>query len=488
MDRFKRYGAFLGILFAVPALGLIASSILSASLQADFLKAIGGTKLVQSSPMLADLCGIDKIRSQISDACDAVDENDLLWRISLAVGLIGIALIGTIFIASQVSKTNRRLLVFLFAPGIRLVMLILCAVILADAGIIVYSVYQLEATFIHRVHTGFIAAVGLGAAAGAFAMIRLSFRFTKPLVSNQLGIQVTAADQPKLWDVVSDIAEKLNSRRPDNIVLGLEPNFYATAANIRILGTDTTTRGETLYLSLPLLRLLSKSEMTAVIGHELGHFIGEDTSYTLRFVPVYQGLSHGLASLATSSGAGGAALLPAAVILRFCLDRFSAAERTIGRQRELAADKVGSSLAGTEPLISALVKTSVFAPIWHYMEQKTIEILNAGRVYVNLAETFKDNVVAVGESMEPKQLLADTAESRQSHPTDTHPTLRERADALKVDLAQAERWLTETDDPAIEAIQEYEELEKQLTVNQQRMYLALGLARMPEDQKENQPE
>lgn len=331
MDRFKRYAAFLGILFAIPALGLIASVILSSFLQAEFLKAIERTATARSAPMLTDLCGIGNIRSQISTVCDTVDENELLWTVSLVVALVGIALIGTIFIASQISKSNRRLLVFLFAPGIRIVMLILCAVILADAGIIVYSVYQLEATFVHRVHIGLIGAVGLGAALGALAMIRLSFSFTKPLVSNQLAIQVTAADQPQIWEFVSDIAKKLNSRRPDNILLGLEPNFYATAANIRVLGTDLTTRGETLYLSLPLLRLLSKPETTAVIGHELGHFIGDDTGYTLRFVPVYQGLAHGLASLTTSSGAGGAALLPAAVILRFCLDRFSATERTIGR-------------------------------------------------------------------------------------------------------------------------------------------------------------
>ena len=122
------------------------------------------------------------------------------------------------------------------------------------------------------------------------------------------------------------------------------------------------------------------------------------------------------------------------------------------------------------------------------MEQKTVEILNAGQVYVNLAEIFKDHVLAVNESMEPKELLADAAESRQSHPTDTHPTLRQRADVLKIDLTQAERWLRNTDDSSIETIQGYEELEKELTLNQQRMYLAMGLARMPEEQKENKPE
>ncbi|MFD2022059.1 M48 family metalloprotease [Pseudocitrobacter faecalis] len=43
--------------------------------------------------------------------------------------------------------------------------------------------------------------------------------------------------------------------------------------------------GNTLYLPLTYLSLLNEAEIAAVVGHELGHFTGEDTQYSLRFAP-----------------------------------------------------------------------------------------------------------------------------------------------------------------------------------------------------------
>jgi Zn-dependent protease with chaperone function len=403
----------------------------------------------------------------------------MLVTLSMIFPFFGLYLL--ILMSARVSRSSRRMLVRLFSPSIRLVMIILSVLILFDAAIVVYGAYELETTLLHRLHAVLIGSIGLVALLGALTMIRFSFTFTKRLVADQLGAPVTRNDQPRLWETVDQIATKLKARPPNNIILGLQPNFYATAANVRVLGTDATMVGETLYLSLPLLRILSKTEMAAVIGHELGHFMGEDTAYTLRFVPIYQGLAHGLASLSssTSNGASGLALLPATVILGFCFEQFASAERTIGRQREIAADKIGASLNGSEPLITALIKTSAFTPIWYHMEKTTIEWLNSGQVANNLSDIFATHVVAVKENLEPKDLLAGIAETRQSHPTDTHPTLRERADALGTSLADAEKWVMSAGDSAIELVSEYDQLERDLTISQQRVYLALGLAQMP---------
>jgi len=56
-----------------------------------------------------------------------------------------------------------------------------------------------------------------------------------------------------------------------------------TSADVNILGGDTKLEGETLHLSLPLARILTLEEIKGITGHELGHFRGADTYYSLKF-------------------------------------------------------------------------------------------------------------------------------------------------------------------------------------------------------------
>lgn len=59
------------------------------------------------------------------------------------------------------------------------------------------------------------------------------------------------------------------------LVVGLTPTFFVTEADVHCIGGTVT--GRTMYLSVPLCRILTVEELSAVIAHELGHFRGEDT-------------------------------------------------------------------------------------------------------------------------------------------------------------------------------------------------------------------
>jgi Zn-dependent protease with chaperone function len=52
-----------------------------------------------------------------------------------------------------------------------------------------------------------------------------------------------------------------------------------------------------LYCSLPLCRILSGSEVSAVIDHELGHFKGLDTNFSESFYPIYCGTASAIGAL-----------------------------------------------------------------------------------------------------------------------------------------------------------------------------------------------
>ena len=87
------------------------------------------------------------------------------------------------------------------------------------------------------------------------------------------------------------------------------------------------------------MRLFSQEEFGAVIGHELGHFKGEDVKYTVKFAPVYRALS---VAVNNASEQGQLMAIPALSVLSFILERFAKSEREVSRQREFEADKVGA--------------------------------------------------------------------------------------------------------------------------------------------------
>jgi Zn-dependent protease with chaperone function len=150
---------------------------------------------------------------------------------------------------------------------------------------------------------------------------------------------------------VKEIATKLNAQTPDNIVAGLEPNFFVTASDVRLAGQDAVLKGRTLFVSASLLHVFSKDELASVVGHELGHFRGEDVAYSMKFAPTYARLGQALSVLSQTTGsAADLGRLPAQVALSMCFMEFASAERSVGRERELLADKAGAQAATAQAL------------------------------------------------------------------------------------------------------------------------------------------
>src|SRR5690606_6087716 len=117
---------------------------------------------------------------------------------------------------------------------------------------------------------------GIGALLGLGILWR-TLRMFRPAVGAVIGVPFSPIEQPRLALLVQQIAKATNARMPDNIVLGLDPNFFATTAPMHTPTSRRLLTGQTLYLSLPLMRVLSLDEVKAVVGHELAHFSGSDT-------------------------------------------------------------------------------------------------------------------------------------------------------------------------------------------------------------------
>src|SRR5690606_27533200 len=142
---------------------------------------------------------------------------------------------------------------------------------------------------------GFIA---IGALVAVVALIRSIKEMGERPRHWEVAIEPRREEAKTIWELVTAVARKVGARVRDHVIVGLQPTFYVTGADVNLWGERRTRRGQTLYLSLPLLRLLRREEIEAIVGHELGHFRGSDTAYSLRFAPLYVGMSRAVETMA----------------------------------------------------------------------------------------------------------------------------------------------------------------------------------------------
>ncbi|EKY3196073.1 M48 family metallopeptidase [Cronobacter turicensis] len=249
------------------------------------------------------------------------------------------------------------------------------------------------------------------------------FALFRPVPKPVMGHRLSRGEAPALWQAVDALAGKAVA--PDNIVVGLTDNFYVTA-NPLLLNNGEKVTGKTLYFPLTWAALLSPEEMTAVIGHELGHFSGKDTEFSQRFLPLYDGFSRSLDALEPKEGQktyfSVLELRTALYSAHYFLEQFHGMVMLWRKRREHAADEAGAQASSPQALASALLRiVSLSGPVNEYLEA----------VYEARVET--DNVVAsllAHLSGHPLPDPREHLENETSHPYDSHPPCRSRIEAL----------------------------------------------------------
>jgi Zn-dependent protease with chaperone function len=274
---------------------------------------------------------------------------------------------------------------------------------------------------------------------------------------------LSEADAPTLWQRVREMAEKLATAAPDRIVVGVEPNFFVTEHPVAL--TAGTQEGRTLYLSLPMLKILRVDEADAILGHELAHFSGEDTLWSRKIAPLrakfalyLQALGHGLS-------------LVIAHFMHAFWKLYGLSMNRLSRQREFRADQIGAELTSKDAAKRALIKVTSYCDFRSATERAILEqekvdqgldlALKLEQGYPAFLASFSTNTKAV--------------EERVPHPFDSHPTLSNRLEHLGFDPREA---LLDRDvqqpvgDSWYRAIIAAETLEKQLWAEQQKALLA----------------
>lgn len=250
------------------------------------------------------------------------------------------------------------------------------------------------------------------------AMRSLTWR--PPLPKEELRLRRT--DLPRLFSWVDDLARSLGSPSPDVVVL--DNSLNASAAEIpRGFGRYE----KVLSLGVPVLEFFSVGEVTAILGHELGHIRHRD-SRSKWVYRTWQAWIDLYGTLGSSESAG-------AAVRKFAdwyVPNFLLRSLVVQRGREIEADRESARLVSADVLAGALLKVNVMAQLMENLATTTWR--NAARDSaeppVDLPAAWRAQLARFSDEKIQKAYRAVLEE--QPAWTDTHPLMSERLQLVGV--------------------------------------------------------
>ncbi len=287
------------------------------------------------------------------------------------------------------------------------------------------------------------AALTLWAAARTLRQLRRITHLFQPRPMPLSAFAVTEQDAPGLFEALQGLVAEQRSLMPDHVAVGVTDSFFVTSFPCAPWTPGPAWRGRTLHLPLPILAVLDRTELRTVLAHELAHFSGEDTAYSLRFQPVYVGLSRSSAAIASRQRGLDRLLQPPAELAAYVLQQFDEAVKHWSRQRELEADRAAVVSGSATALATSLLRVGLAETLFRTVRSDIAE-QPASTPHDFAAELIRRaGQFGFGD---PAQHLGDHA----PHPTDTHPPARQRIGAVGLSitpdlLARAQRPVAEAD-------------------------------------------
>jgi len=311
----------------------------------------------------------------------------------------------------------------------------------AIAALLIGVIYYVESSLINRVHVGILFLLGLGALigilVGLYSMIQ-GLRKKRGLV---IGFELRDQNSP-VFLLVKEVAEKLKTSMPDHILISFGADLHVHQVK-SLLIDGSKIAGKTLTFGYPYLKHFSLQEAKAVVTHELAHFTGRDTLFSLYVFPTYKSFRILIANLASlfeptkrkdgkEDNTPWMAIpnfLSLLIISRF-YERFSKLIARIDRIREARADIIGAICYGTNSFKNGLILVSKIEPLFSRASERDYWefVTKHGKVFTNYFEFFDKTYLG---NKEIKKLMDRVVESDTiTSELDTHFSLKERFEYL----------------------------------------------------------
>ena len=245
------------------------------------------------------------------------------------------------------------------------------------------------------------------------------------------GLQITAKDAPELYKILGKLKSRLKAPAIDRVIITDDYNAYITQQpRFGIVGKPFNT----LAIGLPLAGAISAQRLVAVLGHEYAHLRGGDGQFSAWIYRTRLAWSR-LADEVQAHGTGNLFLALTAMFITWYAPRFTAKTFAAARQEEYRADALSARIAGANHMTDALIEIALLAPhmssgFWRqYWVQAQSHAQPPALPYAWLI---------AGRLKPPAphdvQSSYHQIKSEKTSAFDTHPSTKDRIEALKGQL------------------------------------------------------
>jgi heat shock protein HtpX len=311
---------------------------------------------------------------------------------------------------------------------------------LSVAGLLLFVIYA-EFALLGRINLQITLGCGIGAIAILWSILPRFERFKVP------GARLQPEDHPLLFKLIQSVAQRMDQELPKEVYLIAEVNaFVAEVGGFLGLGTHRI-----LALGLPMLEGLTVPQLRAVLAHEFGHYYAGDTRLGPWIYRVRKSI------LRTVINLGSQSLIQAP--FRWYARLFLRITQSISRRQELVADELAAQVAGSQAAIEGLTAVhGLDAAFRAYWEKEFLPVLSKG-FHPPLGEGFSHFIHTENVSEAITHLLEQQTQNTTSDPFDSHPSLKERLDALQA-MPSGPLW--KNHNPAINLLEVQPGLEQEL--------------------------
>lgn len=328
---------------------------------------------------------------------------------------LGGALLLAALALGALAYVSRGLRYASFVAGWRLMTTGSAVGVVLQSTMVVWLSFWLTAYFWERYYVKLVAIAGIAAAAAVFYAIYTLFK-KLPGVHEIEGELLGPDDAPQLWQRIRALAVQVKTAPPDQVVAGIDTNFFVTEAPCVVQGQPV--QGRTLFISIPLLRVLDTQEADAVLAHELAHLGGGDTQRSAMLGPKLQQFD-----LYTWQMRSGGLTIVAHYLLRLYRMIFSFALARDSREREYTADRVAAGLTAPRAIVQSLIKISAYAGYRNDVEQRLFAQDRQHGATLGIAGFVAEGLQPYARS---DAFLTTMRTAGVPHPYDSHPPLAER--------------------------------------------------------------
>ncbi|QDU61073.1 heat shock protein HtpX [Planctomycetes bacterium Pan216] len=344
-----------------------------------------------------------------------------IW--SIAAGVLVLALAGVCVLFSMRSQ---RALALSLAVGWHVLRIYTAIQVLVQGVLLVALSFWVTALWFNLYSVKLIGLTALLAVVAAGTLIKGIF--TVPKFSAEVEGEIFPKNHgAPIWKELESICATLGTEPPDQIIAGIDDNFFVTDAPLTVNGERY--QGRTLYISLSLLKQLDGDEAKAVLAHEMAHFSGMDTLYGGKISRLEHRYDHYLQTLYE-----GGTTIPIFYFLNVFRFLFALSLGKHSRQREFRADGIAADVVSPQSNAKALLRVSAYSAYRGNVEQEVFDqesVLES----TNLREKIEQGFAPFAQQFLSS---ADLDHIETAHPFDTHPPIADRLTAMGVSLRDRE--------------------------------------------------